>query len=208
VESCHIFYFPVLLRLDRQLQSSSVRNEEPSSRGALNSGLPSADSGLQLDLVIAPSGGPSEGPAPLQLGRRCIETSDDVTKSTWLVACFHAGCAPRQRKRRLFGEKIRPSIVRRTVRAFALDRFGFSTQLAMSSGRSILLKRTGKCRACLSNEKKAATARAQPRQTDPHKPDILTIRPTSIRVWKAITYINRTRLLHSRCRNNLHFRPR
>jgi hypothetical protein len=36
--------------------SKSARNEESSSRGALNSGLTSADSGLQLDLEIALSG--------------------------------------------------------------------------------------------------------------------------------------------------------
>ena len=33
--------------------SKSARNEEPSSRGALNSGLTSGDSGLQLNLEIA-----------------------------------------------------------------------------------------------------------------------------------------------------------
>jgi len=43
----HFFLFCVELH---SLQSSSARNQEPSSRGALNSGLPSADSGLQLDL--------------------------------------------------------------------------------------------------------------------------------------------------------------
>ena len=36
--------------------SKSARNEESSSRDALNSGLTSADSGLQLDLEIALSG--------------------------------------------------------------------------------------------------------------------------------------------------------
>jgi succinylarginine dihydrolase len=36
--------------------SKSGRNEESSSRGALNSGLTSADSGLQLNLEIALSG--------------------------------------------------------------------------------------------------------------------------------------------------------
>ena len=40
------------------------RNQEPSSQGALNGGLTSADSGLQLDLEIALSGSPSEDPAP------------------------------------------------------------------------------------------------------------------------------------------------
>jgi hypothetical protein len=33
--------------------SKSARNEEPSSRGAFNNGLASADSGLQLNLEIA-----------------------------------------------------------------------------------------------------------------------------------------------------------
>ena len=36
--------------------SKSARNEEPSSRGAFNSGLASGDSGLQLNLEIALSG--------------------------------------------------------------------------------------------------------------------------------------------------------
>jgi len=36
--------------------SKSARNEEPSSRGALNSGLASGDSGLQVNLEIALSG--------------------------------------------------------------------------------------------------------------------------------------------------------
>ena len=36
--------------------SKSARNEEPSSRGAFNSGLASVDSGLQLNLEIALSG--------------------------------------------------------------------------------------------------------------------------------------------------------
>jgi hypothetical protein len=36
--------------------SKSERNEEPSSRGAWNSGLASVDSGLQLNLEIALSG--------------------------------------------------------------------------------------------------------------------------------------------------------
>jgi hypothetical protein len=36
--------------------SKSARNEEPSSRGALNSGLASGDSGLQMNLEIALGG--------------------------------------------------------------------------------------------------------------------------------------------------------
>jgi len=39
-----------------ELQSRSTRNQEPSSRDALHSGLTSADSGHQLDLEIALSG--------------------------------------------------------------------------------------------------------------------------------------------------------
>ena len=58
------------------------RNEEPSSLGALNSGLTSADSGLQLDLEIALSGvsAKSSPTGTLQPGRRCVETSGDVTE--------------------------------------------------------------------------------------------------------------------------------
>ncbi len=63
-----------------ELQSSSARNQEPSSRGA--SGLTSADSGLQLDLEIALSGVSAKiQPHGLfQPCRRCVETSDDVTE--------------------------------------------------------------------------------------------------------------------------------
>jgi hypothetical protein len=63
--------------------SKSARNQEPSSRGALSSGLTSAESGLQLDLEIALSGA-SAKVKPLswlfRTGRKCVETSDDVTK--------------------------------------------------------------------------------------------------------------------------------
>jgi hypothetical protein len=52
-------------------QSNSARNQEPSSRGTLNSGLTLADSGLQLDLEIALSG----FPVPNACG---VETSGDV----------------------------------------------------------------------------------------------------------------------------------
>ena len=44
------FHKPVFFGVDR---SKSARNEEPSSRGAFNSGLASGDSGLQLNLEIA-----------------------------------------------------------------------------------------------------------------------------------------------------------
>src|SRR6266853_4603047 len=47
------FHKRLLFEVDR---SKSARNEESSSRGALNSGLTSADSGLQLNLEIALSG--------------------------------------------------------------------------------------------------------------------------------------------------------
>ena len=58
--------------------SKSARNEEPSSRGALKSGLTSADSGLQLNLEIALSGASAKvkppnrpfSPAESALGRR------------------------------------------------------------------------------------------------------------------------------------------
>src|SRR4029077_13935215 len=47
-------------------------NREPSSRGALNSGLTSADSGLQLDLEIALNGVPAkiQPPAAIQPCRK------------------------------------------------------------------------------------------------------------------------------------------
>jgi hypothetical protein len=58
---------------------------EPSSRGALNSGLASVDSGLQLNLEIALSGVSAkvEPHGLLQPGRRCVETSGDVIKATF-----------------------------------------------------------------------------------------------------------------------------
>src|SRR5947199_1427510 len=61
-------------------RSKSARNEEPSSRGALSSGLTSADSGLQLNLEIALSGASAkiQRPPAFQPGRKCVETSDDV----------------------------------------------------------------------------------------------------------------------------------
>ena len=61
--------------------SKSARNEEPSSRGALNSRLASGDSGLQLNLEIALSGASAKVKPPNRLfgtGRKCVETSDDV----------------------------------------------------------------------------------------------------------------------------------
>src|SRR6266576_1459122 len=62
-------------------RSKSARNEESSSRGASNSGLTSADSGLQLNLEIALSGASAKVKPPNRLfrtGRKCVETSDDV----------------------------------------------------------------------------------------------------------------------------------
>ena len=64
--------------------SKSARNEESSSRGALNSGLTSADSGLQLDLEIALGGASAKVKPPNRLfrtGRKCVETSDDVIEN-------------------------------------------------------------------------------------------------------------------------------
>ncbi len=69
--------------------SKSARNEESSSRGVSNSGLTSADSGLQLNLEIALSGvsakvkpptGFSE-PAESALRRRMNVTKDDFTST-------------------------------------------------------------------------------------------------------------------------------
>jgi hypothetical protein len=64
--------------------SRSARNEEPSSRGALNSGLASGDSGLQLNLEIALSGASAKVKPLARLfrtGRKYVETSDDVTNN-------------------------------------------------------------------------------------------------------------------------------
>ena len=46
----------------------------------MNSGLTSADSGLQLDLEIALNGVSAkiQPPPAFQPGRKCVETSDDV----------------------------------------------------------------------------------------------------------------------------------
>ena len=63
--------------------SKSARNQEPSSRGALNSHLALVDSGLQLNLEIALSGVSAKVKAPqpaFQTGRKCVEASDDVIK--------------------------------------------------------------------------------------------------------------------------------
>ena len=68
--------------------SKSARNEESSSRGALNSGLTSADSGLQLDLEIALGGASAKVKPPNRLfrtGRKCVETSDDVIESDFTI---------------------------------------------------------------------------------------------------------------------------
>jgi len=64
------------------------RTRNFSSRGALNSGLASADSGLQLDLEIALSGVSAKvQPHGLfQPGRRCVETSDDVIEDVFTSA--------------------------------------------------------------------------------------------------------------------------
>ncbi len=80
---CFIFNFSFVVLLNC-INCNPVprRNQEPSSRGALNSGLTSADSGLQLNLEIALHGVPAKV-QPLRLiqpSRRCVETSDDVTK--------------------------------------------------------------------------------------------------------------------------------
>ena len=64
-------------------RSKSARNQESSSRGALNSRLASVDSGLQLTLEIALSGASAKVKLPNRLfgpGRKCVETSDDVIK--------------------------------------------------------------------------------------------------------------------------------
>jgi hypothetical protein len=62
--------------------SKSARNEESSSRSALNSGLPSADSGLLLDLEIALSGVSAKvkPPTGFLAGRKCVEASGDVIR--------------------------------------------------------------------------------------------------------------------------------
>src|SRR6267142_1466969 len=62
--------------------SKSARNEESSSRDALNSGLTSADSGLQVNLEIALSGVSAKvkPPTGFQPARKCVEASDDVIK--------------------------------------------------------------------------------------------------------------------------------
>jgi hypothetical protein len=68
--------------------SKSARNEESSSRGALNSGLTSADSGLQLDLEIALGGASAKVKPPNRLfrtGRKCVETSHDVIEGDFTI---------------------------------------------------------------------------------------------------------------------------
>ena len=57
-------------------RSKSARNDESSSRGALNSRLAPVDSGLQVNLEIALSG----ASAPNAFG---VETSDDVIKKNF-----------------------------------------------------------------------------------------------------------------------------
>jgi hypothetical protein len=68
--------------------SKSARNEESSPRGALNSGLTSADSRLQLDLEIALGGASAKVKPPNRLfrtGRKCVETSDDVIEGDFTI---------------------------------------------------------------------------------------------------------------------------
>ena len=67
--------------------SKSARNEEPSSRGAVNSGLASGDSGLQVNLEIALSGVSAKvkPPTGFSAGRKCVETPDDVIKSLYMI---------------------------------------------------------------------------------------------------------------------------
>ena len=74
-----IFFVEAGLLNGISLQSRSARNQEPSSRGALNSGFTAADSGLQLSLEIALSGVSAkvQPHEQTQLGRRCVETSGD-----------------------------------------------------------------------------------------------------------------------------------
>ena len=66
--------------------SKSARNEEPSSRGALNSGLAPGDSGLQVNLEIALSGASAKVKPPTGFSARpkCVETSDDVIEDDFI----------------------------------------------------------------------------------------------------------------------------
>ncbi len=69
-------------------RSKSARNEEPASRGALNSRLALVDSGLQLNLEIALNGVSAKVKPPtgtFQPGRKCAETSDHVIKSLYRI---------------------------------------------------------------------------------------------------------------------------
>ena len=68
--------------------SKSARNEEPSSRGAFNSGLASGDSGLQLNLEIAqavPQRRLSLSTG-FHAGRKCVEASDDVIEDDFTTS--------------------------------------------------------------------------------------------------------------------------
>src|SRR6266567_2349702 len=68
--------------------SKSARNEEPSSRGALNSGLALVDSGLQLNLEIALSGVSAKVKLPqpaVQRGRECVGAPDHVIKGFYVI---------------------------------------------------------------------------------------------------------------------------
>jgi hypothetical protein len=81
-----IFILCFLLKLDCRTAPHARGNPVPcgtrnhSSRGALNSGLTSADSGLQVDSGDRVKRRPGAGPASelKQRGRRCVETSDNV----------------------------------------------------------------------------------------------------------------------------------
>jgi hypothetical protein len=69
-------------------RSKSARNQESSSRGALNSHLASVDSGLQLNLEIALSGASAKVKPPTGFSARpkCVETSDDVIEDDFAGA--------------------------------------------------------------------------------------------------------------------------
>ena len=68
--------------------SKSARNEEPSSRGAVNSALASGDSGLQVNLEIALNGVSAKVKPPnrfFQPGRKRVETPDHVIKNLSII---------------------------------------------------------------------------------------------------------------------------
>jgi len=68
--------------------SKSARNEEPSSRGTLNSGLALVDSGVQLNLEIALSGVSAKVKLPqpaVQRGRECVGAPDHVINGFYVI---------------------------------------------------------------------------------------------------------------------------